>query len=82
MPTYDYRCPECGIVERFHAMGAAPPTEGCPTCGTVAARVFSAPSLRRTPGHLVSALERAEKSRDEPEVVRREPKKGVLECQT
>lgn len=71
MPTYEYRCGECGIVERTHVMGAAPSTEACPGCGDSVVRVFSVPLLRRTPGPLASALEQAEASRHDPALARR-----------
>lgn len=34
MPTYDYRCPECGHEqEEFHWMNVSPKIR-CPDCGT------------------------------------------------
>lgn len=80
MPVYQYRCPECGVVERFHAIGTAPPAETCPGCGNPARRVFSPPSLRRTPAPLASAFEHAERSRHDPAVVRREPGRARAEA--
>ncbi|WP_028662990.1 FmdB family zinc ribbon protein [Saccharomonospora halophila] len=73
MPLYEYRCPECGIIERSHGMNSAPTTECCPGCGNEARRVISAPRLKQVSPQLVRARDAAEKSRDEPEVVRREP---------
>lgn len=33
MPTYDYRCPDCGhAFERFQSM-SSPPVTVCPQCG-------------------------------------------------
>jgi putative FmdB family regulatory protein len=32
MPTYEYACRTCGIVEAFQSM-RAPPLTTCPTCG-------------------------------------------------
>lgn len=69
MAVYEYRCPECGVFEAEHAMGTAPPWDDCATCGSIARRAYSAPNLSRTPRALAEALTRAEKSRDEPEVV-------------
>jgi putative FmdB family regulatory protein len=41
MPTYEYRCDQCGLTtERFHAMGAEPRLT-CPECGSDLRRVFS-----------------------------------------
>ena len=72
MPRYEYRCQACGIVEKSHSMGEARDTEKCPSCGDAATRVFSAPLLSRVPAPLRSAVDQAERSRDEPTVVRRQ----------
>lgn len=71
MPTYEYSCPECGVLERPHSIGTAPMVESCVGCGCDARRVFSAPMLNRTPKAKSAVLARAEKSRHEPEVARR-----------
>lgn len=71
MPTYEYRCPECGLVEKLYAMGAAPSVEMCSHCSNPAKRVFSVSLLGRTSRGLGSAFEQAEKSRDDPTVARR-----------
>ncbi|SNR76742.1 putative regulatory protein, FmdB family [Haloechinothrix alba] len=73
MPSYEFHCPDCGIVQRVHRMGAAPDTETCPHCGTAAPRVFSAPFLSRTPGQLRSVRERAEESGENPATTHRRP---------
>lgn len=68
MATFTYRCPS----HRFDAsfpIGTAPPDTPCPTCGTDAVRVFTAPRLSLAPGHLMAALDRSERSRSEPDVV-------------
>ena len=82
MPNYEYRCPECGIVEKFYPMGAAPSAEACSACGNAAKRLFSAPLLARTPQRLASALEMADKSRDEPAVVRRDDNRPRRDIQS
>jgi putative FmdB family regulatory protein len=42
MPTYEYRCPQCGTdFEKFQKM-SDPPVAPCPSCGTEAARRMSA----------------------------------------
>lgn len=69
MAIYEYRCPECGRFEIARQMGSAPPTCACAQCGGAAQRAYSAPLVNRTPRPLAEALTRAEKSRDEPEVV-------------
>lgn len=42
MPTYEYRCPECGKdFEKFQRMSEEPGAE-CPACGAAAQRRLSA----------------------------------------
>lgn len=42
MPTYEYRCPDCGHrFERFQRMTEAPGAS-CPACGAAAERLLSA----------------------------------------
>jgi putative FmdB family regulatory protein len=42
MPTYEYRCPECGTdFEKFQRMSEEPRAE-CPACGSQAQRRLSA----------------------------------------
>lgn len=42
MPTYEYRCPECGTdFEKFQRM-SDPPQAECPSCGAAAVRRLSA----------------------------------------
>lgn len=73
MVVYQYRCWQCGVYEVRRSMGEAPATCRCVTCGLPGRRLYSAPSLARTPKAVGEALTRAEKSRDEPEVVTRVP---------
>ncbi|HYJ80403.1 MAG TPA: zinc ribbon domain-containing protein [Longimicrobiaceae bacterium] len=41
MPTYEYRCPECGTdFEKFQRMSDTPGAE-CPSCGAAAERRIS-----------------------------------------
>lgn len=73
MVSYQYRCWQCGVYEVRRPMGEAPATCRCATCGLTGRRLYSAPSLARTPKAVGEALTRAEKSRDEPEVVTQVP---------
>jgi len=42
MPTYEYRCPQCGTdFEKFQKM-SDPPVAPCPSCGAEAERRMSA----------------------------------------
>jgi putative FmdB family regulatory protein len=70
---YEYRCSECGIVERSMPMGTATESARCPSCGRDANRVFSVPMTYRTPKPLAATLAREEASREYPEVVERVP---------
>ena len=60
-------------------MGQAADVSPCPICDDEAVRVFSAPMVLLAPPAMVAAIDRAEKTRDEPEVVsslpRRHPSK-------
>lgn len=40
MPTYDYKCDECGTVEASHSIKAPALTE-CPQCGRACTRLIS-----------------------------------------
>lgn len=88
MAVYEYRCPTCGRFEVDRPMGAAPVSCECVHCGAASRRTFSAPHVNRTPKPLAEALSRAEKSRDEPEVVtaippgRRNPRRRVEDPRT
>ena len=69
MAIYEYRCDADGPFELMRPIGAQPQSIPCPVCGDDARRVFSTPMLSRAPRHLVAAIDHAEKSRTEPEVV-------------
>lgn len=69
MATYEYWCATDGIVEVALPMGTAQPRWPCPTCRADARRIFSAPMLALAPRPLVAAIDRTEKTRDEPDVV-------------
>jgi putative FmdB family regulatory protein len=69
MAVYEYRCDRDGAFELMRPLGAQPASSPCPVCRGEARRVFSTPMLRRAPRALVAAVDHAEKSRTEPEVV-------------
>ncbi len=82
MAMYEYRCAQHREFTRSFPIGEAASDVPCPACGARAVRVFSAPTLARTPRRVVQALERAEKSAEAPEVVssvppRRKPRRPV-----
>ena len=69
MVSYTYRCATHGEFDLDLPMGGATATTSCPVCDSDAVRVFTAPMTRRGPAHIVAAIDAAEKSRFEPEVV-------------
>ncbi|GII25673.1 zinc ribbon domain-containing protein [Planosporangium mesophilum] len=69
MATYGYRCPWDGDFELRFAIGTATASSPCPTCGCDARRVFSPPSLARTPPALAAAIDASWRSAETPEVV-------------
>lgn len=69
MAIYEYRCEAHGAFEVTRAIGTAPASVQCPTCERQARRVFTKPMLSSTPPELGAALDHAEKTRDEPDLV-------------
>jgi putative FmdB family regulatory protein len=69
MAIYEYRCDQHGAFEMTRAIGTAPVSVACPTCEREARRVFSKPMLSSTPPGLTAAIDHAEKTRDEPDLV-------------
>ena len=77
MAIYEYRCDEDGAFDVSRPIGTAPESIACPVCKTEARRVFSKPMLSSLPGALVAAVDHAEKSRTEPDVVTSLPSTGA-----
>jgi putative FmdB family regulatory protein len=78
MATYEYQCEEDGVFEVTRPLGTAPESVTCAVCGSEARRIISIPMVRRasrTP--LTAAIDRAEKSRYEPDVVTSLPSTGA-----
>ncbi|TCJ16145.1 zinc ribbon domain-containing protein [Rubrobacter taiwanensis] len=75
MPVYEFVCESCGPFEQWRSMGESGADMSCPECGEAARRLYTAPAIRRMSAGLYRALDRAEKSASEPEVVRK-PGKG------
>ena len=69
MATYEYRCDGDGVLEVTRPLGTAPESIACPVCGRGARRVFSKPMLLSLPPAFVAAVDHAEKTRDDPDVV-------------
>jgi putative FmdB family regulatory protein len=77
MAFYEYRCDRDGAFEVSGPLGAPPESAACPACSRDGRRVFSKPMLLRAPRELVAAIDKAEKSRYEPEVVTSLPPAGA-----
>ena len=78
MAIYEYRCDQDGVFEVTRPLGTAPESVSCSVCGSEARRVFSIPTIRcgsRTV--LFAAIDHAEKSRHEPDVVTSLPSTGA-----
>jgi hypothetical protein len=76
MALYDYRCARDGGIEVALPLGSAPETITCSICGGEARRVFTSPMLSFSSTERrgrMAAIERAERSRTEPEVVTKLP---------
>jgi putative FmdB family regulatory protein len=70
LALYDYRCHDDGVFEIARPIGTAPASIACPVCSGEASRVFSTPMLTTTaPKELVAAIDHAEKTRHEPDIV-------------
>jgi putative FmdB family regulatory protein len=73
MAQYVYRCDDHGLTERSLPIGTAGPTTPCPTCGSAAARVITAPRLSLGDATRRALIDRTERTRDEPRVVSSPP---------
>jgi putative FmdB family regulatory protein len=71
VPVYEFLCRECGPFEQQRSFAEAGNPMRCPSCGEAARRVYSIPATKNVPAAFSSAMHRAEKSADQPEVVRR-----------
>jgi putative FmdB family regulatory protein len=76
VPVYEFVCENCGPFEQRRPFAEAGDPMACPSCGDEARRVYSMPNTRRMAAPLFGAMNRAEKSAHEPDVVRR-PSEGA-----
>ena len=72
MPLYEFQCNTCGQFTHWRAFAQASEPMPCPTCATVARRIYTPPGLHRVASELANARYRAEKSSFEPEVVKKQ----------
>lgn len=78
MAIYEYRCNLDGLFDKNFPLGTAPALVPCLTCGRQAQRVLSAPMFKSASrAAWTAAMDRAEKSRCEPEVVTALPSAGA-----
>jgi putative FmdB family regulatory protein len=73
MATFSYRCPDHGPFDAVHPIGTAPAEARCPECAGPARRLWHAPRLSSGSAPARAALDRAERSRSEPDVVQGPP---------
>lgn len=77
MAIYEYRCEHDGLFELTLPIGTAPESVPCAACGSPARRVISMPSFRSSSRSAwTAAMDRAQQSRHEPEVVSALPPAG------
>jgi putative FmdB family regulatory protein len=74
---YEYRCDQDGVFEITRPLGTAPTSITCPVCRNEARRVFSKPMLMSAQREVVAAIDHAEKTRDEPDIVTSLPPTGA-----
>lgn len=78
MAIYEYRCALDGVFEITRPLGTAPESVRCSTCGSEARRIISMPTvISGTRSAWSTAIEHAEKSRYEPDVVTSLPASGA-----
>jgi putative FmdB family regulatory protein len=76
---YEYECEQHGRFEVLRPMAAAAAAVCCASCGLEARRMPSAPRVvSQRHGGWTAALDHAQKSRSEPEVVRSLPVAGDM----
>jgi putative FmdB family regulatory protein len=74
---YEYRCDRDGAFEIARPIGTAPASIECPVCNSESRRVFSKPMLSSVPVELAAAIDHAEKTRHEPDIVTSLPPTGA-----
>ena len=78
MATYEYRCDQDGVFDVIRPLGTAPESVACSVCGGEARRVISMPMIRcGSRNAWTAAIDHAEKSRHEPDVVTSLPSTGA-----
>ncbi|MFC7656756.1 zinc ribbon domain-containing protein [Pseudonocardia benzenivorans] len=73
LPTYTFRCADCGEYDLSRPMAEAGDPAPCPTCAGDSRRVFGSPGLRKLDPTLRRALDASGRSSDAPAVVNSVP---------
>lgn len=69
MPVYVFRCHRCGRFDAEHPMASVPGSCPCLSCGDPARRIITAVALSQAGSPRRRAVEAAERSAEEPQVV-------------
>jgi putative FmdB family regulatory protein len=75
MPLYEYECEDHGVFEEARRIAESADDSTCPVCHGTARRIVSATNLGRLERSQVKAMDRNERSRHEPRIVRTETMK-------
>lgn len=63
MPTFDFKCKQCGFIYELYVRHYDDPSGGCPNCGGESEKVFtSAPAITGKPFKPYDALRHGEPS--------------------
>lgn len=74
MAIYEYQCDQDGVFDVMRPLGTAPRSIKCEQCGGEAMRILSVPLVRSAVrAAWTAAIDHADKSRYEPEVVSSPP---------
>ena len=76
MPIYEFKCVDGHVTDMQLPMSSETRQIDCPSCGSQARRLISAPSVRRLDANLTRAVEATQKSAYEPRVVDSVPSSG------
>jgi putative FmdB family regulatory protein len=77
VPLYEYECIDHGVFEDQRSIAESAEDGACPVCLCGARRIVSAPNLGQLARSQVKAIDRNERSRHEPRVVRTEPPRAA-----
>jgi len=86
VPLYEYECPQHGVFEAQRSIAQSRDDGVCEVCLQGSPRIVSVPNLGQMARSQVKAMDRNERSRFEPKVVRTEapssPERAPLRAST